>query len=68
MPRSGEEHAAPIRVFGNRHDVRERMPRRQAGADLFPCLTEVGRFVDERIAVVHQMQIDDDIRRGGIEV
>ena len=64
---AGEQHAAAIRVLGQRHRVRQRMILRQAVADLLPALTEIGGLVDERLAIVHQVQIDDHVGRARIE-
>src|SRR5579862_2798187 len=41
---------------------------RQIATDLLPGLAKIRRLVDERIAIVHEVKIDADVRRAGIEV
>ena len=64
---SRKQHAAAIRVLGDVEDVVQRVPLRQATADLRPRLSVVRRPVDERVAVVHQVIVHRHVRGTRVE-
>ena len=59
--------ARGIGIFGDARTYDSWMLGQIAG-DRLPGLAEVGGLVDQRIAVVHQVEIDADVGRAGIEV
>src|SRR5438552_3931870 len=60
--RANIEQARPHWVFAYAVRIAEHRMR-NAISDRFPGLAIVGRFVDERIAIVHLMTIDSEVSR-----
>ena len=68
VARTGENHSLAIRIFGDAHDVGERMLAGQRVADPRPALPEVRGLEDEWFAVVHHVIVHRDVRRAGVEM
>ena len=67
VARAREQHPFAVRVLGDDPGVGERAFREISG-DLGPRLPEVRGLIEPRVAVVHQVKIDGDIGRAGVEV
>ena len=68
VARARENQALLVRILGDATHVRQWIFRRQIAVDLRPCLSEVGGLIDVRIAIVHQVKINGNVRGAGIKV
>src|SRR5258708_3661431 len=66
VARARKQQAPAVRVLSDGADVRQGVFR-EISSDRLPRFTEVARLVYKRITIVHEVKINADVRRGGIE-